>query len=53
MKNPMEVLQLKEQELVKIKKEIEALRIAAQLLADEHPVAATPKAAPRQLVEMP
>lgn len=35
MKNPYEVLRSKEQELSKIRKEVEALRIAASLLGDE------------------
>ncbi len=35
MKNLMEVLRSKEQEIIKVKKEIEALRIAAPLLNDE------------------
>ncbi|MBZ5721658.1 MAG: hypothetical protein LAO03_14870 [Acidobacteriia bacterium] len=35
MKNPMEVLRSKEQEVLRVKKEIEALRIAARLLGDE------------------
>ena len=34
MKNPMEVLRSKEQELVKVKKEVDALRVAARLLED-------------------
>jgi hypothetical protein len=32
MKNPYEVLRLKELELVRVRKEMEALRIAARLL---------------------
>jgi ABC-type proline/glycine betaine transport system ATPase subunit len=36
MKNPAEVLRLKQFEIDKIKKEIEALRIAAQLLEEKH-----------------
>jgi hypothetical protein len=35
MKNPLEVLKMKEQELVRVKNEINALRIAARLLSDE------------------
>ncbi len=35
MKNPMEVLRMKEQEITRVRKEVEALRIAAQLLGDE------------------
>ena len=54
MKNPIDVLRMKEQEILKIKIEIEALRITARLLNDDAPPAAilqrndTP-----QLVEMP
>jgi hypothetical protein len=35
MKNPLEVLKMKEQELVRVKNEVNALRIAARLLSDE------------------
>jgi hypothetical protein len=35
MKNPYEVLRTKEREIVLVKKQIEALRITAQLLGDE------------------
>jgi hypothetical protein len=35
MKNPIQVLHTKEQEINRVKKEIDALRIAAQLLGDE------------------
>ncbi len=35
MKNPIEVLHTKEQQISRVKKEIDALRIAAQLLGDE------------------
>ena len=31
MKNPMEVLRVKEQELVKVRREVDALRISARL----------------------
>jgi len=34
MKNPMEVLRSKEQELVRVKQEVDALRMAARLLED-------------------
>lgn len=34
MKNPMEVLRSKEQELVRVKQEVDALRLAARLLED-------------------
>jgi hypothetical protein len=35
MKDPFEVLQKKEKDLLRVKKEIEALRVAAGLLEDE------------------
>jgi hypothetical protein len=35
MKNPMEVLRMKEQDLVKVRREVDALRIAARLLEDK------------------
>jgi hypothetical protein len=35
MKNPMDVLRIKEQEIARVKKEIDALRIAAQLCGEE------------------
>ncbi|HTR26077.1 MAG TPA: hypothetical protein VMI10_19035 [Terriglobales bacterium] len=35
MKNPYDVLRAKEQELIKVRKEMDALRIAAKLLGAE------------------
>ena len=35
MKNPIDVIRTKEQEINRVKKEIDALRVAAQLLGDE------------------
>ncbi len=35
MKGPFEVLRQKEQELTRVKKEVDALRIVAQLLGDD------------------
>ena len=35
MKNPFEVLKTKEQEVAKVKKEINALRVTIQLIGDE------------------
>ncbi len=52
MKNPVEVLHIKELELTKVKKEIDALRIAIRLLADETQCA-DQKADLRPVVEMP
>lgn len=44
MKSPVEVLLMKELELQRLKKEIEALRITAKLLGDEkQPVAQVPQ----------
>ena len=34
MKNPMEVLRSKEQELLRVKEEVAALRVVARLLGD-------------------
>ncbi len=55
MKNPYEVLRMKEQEMVKVRKEMEALRIAARLLGAEDPALANGESQPklRQVVEMP
>lgn len=45
MRDVMELLRAKEQELSKVKRQVEALRIAAPLLGDDNPVltAATSK----------
>jgi hypothetical protein len=53
MKNPTEVLQMKEEELVKVRKEIDALRVAARLLSDESVSTSDQKHDLRQLIEMP
>ena len=54
MKNPIDVLRMKEQEILKIKVEIEALRITARLLSDDAPPAsAMQRTETPQLVEMP
>jgi hypothetical protein len=53
MKNPMEVLRMKEQELLKVRSEIDALRIAARLLSDDTVTYAEPKQDSRQVIEMP
>jgi hypothetical protein len=50
----MEVLRAKEQELIRVKKEIEALRITAPLLeGDSVPPAHLPLEMPRKAVELP
>jgi hypothetical protein len=54
MKNPYDVLRTKEQELVRVRKEVEALRIAARLLGAEDPSAdAENQPKLRHVVEMP
>ncbi len=54
MKNPYEVLRVKERQIQKVKKEIEALRIAARLLgAEESGSGSEEKTNLRELVEMP
>jgi len=57
MKSPMEMLRLKEQEIQKLRKEIDALRLTARLLFDEGagpvPVSGEAKQDRRQLVEVP
>jgi hypothetical protein len=52
MKNPFEVLKSKEQEVAKVKKEINALRVAIQLIGDEKS-SADPKVDLRSVIEMP
>jgi hypothetical protein len=54
MKNPIDVLRMKEQEILKIKVEIEALRITARLLSDDVPSSPVmQRTETAQLVEMP
>ena len=53
MKNPYEVMRIKEQQIQTIKKEIEALRIAARLLGGEEPPSAEEPENERQVNEMP
>lgn len=53
MKNPYEVLRAKELELQQIKKEIEALRMTAQLLSEDAEAPAEPKSNLRQMVQLP
>ncbi len=54
MKDPAQVLESKEQEIVKVRKEIDALRIVARLLSDDNTTAIS-EAKPdlHQLIEMP
>lgn len=55
MKNPYEVLRTKEQEMIRIRKEMDALRIAARLLGAEDKAAAGGENQPQltRVVEMP
>jgi len=54
VKNPYEVLRAKELELQRIQKEIDALRLAAQLLdGSESAPAAEEKTNLRQMVQLP
>ena len=51
MKNPLEVLRTKEQELMKVKKEVEALRITVDLLGENNQTDEGMNL--RQVIEMP
>ena len=53
MKNPFEVLRMKEQEILRVKQEIEALRITAKLLGEEPPSAGDKTIEFRKAVNMP
>jgi|GraSoiStandDraft_12_1057312.scaffolds.fasta_scaffold858390_2 hypothetical protein len=53
MKNPLEVLRMKEQELLKVTKEVDALRITVRLLSEENLAVPNQKVDLRQMVEMP
>jgi hypothetical protein len=53
MKNPMDVLRMKELELTRVKKEIEALQLVSRLLTDESIPANGQTQDLRQLLEMP
>jgi hypothetical protein len=53
MKNPIEVLKMKEQEMLRVRSEIDALRVAARLLSDDAAPASEPKQELRQVIEMP
>src|ERR1700677_4257695 len=55
MKNPYDVLRIKEQELLRVRKEMDALRIAARLMGAEDPGAANGEGQPKlqRVVEMP
>ena len=55
MKNPYDVLRMKEQELLRLRKETEALRIAARLLGAEDSGAGKSEDRPKlqRVVQMP
>jgi hypothetical protein len=53
MKNISEVLRMKEQEIARVKQEIEALRITAKLLGEEPPSSGDGRGEIRQVVSMP
>ena len=55
MKNPYDVLRMKEQELLRVRKEMDALRVAARLLGAEDPGTAKGENKPtlQRVVEMP
>ena len=55
MKNPYDVLRMKEQELLRVRKEMDALRVVARLLGAEDPGAANDEGRPKlqRVVEMP
>ena len=53
MKNPLDVLRTKEQEIARVKQEIEALRITAKLLGEEPSSTGEGRSTLRQVVNMP
>jgi|HubBroStandDraft_6_1064221.scaffolds.fasta_scaffold1042009_2 hypothetical protein len=55
MKNPYDVIRAKEQELLRVRKEVDALRIAARLIGAEDSGAASGENQPKlsRVVEMP
>jgi len=55
MKNPYDVLRMKEQELMRVRKEMDALRLAARLLDAEDSRTTNGEAPPKlqRVVEMP
>jgi hypothetical protein len=53
MKDILEVLRMKEQDIVRVKQEIEALRITAELLGEEPPSADDRRVELRKVVNMP
>jgi hypothetical protein len=53
MKDPFEVLRMKERDILKVKQEIEALRITAELLGEEPRSAGDGTIEFRKIVNMP
>jgi hypothetical protein len=54
MKNPFEVLKLKEQEIAKVKKEVDALRVTIRLIGEDNSSSSTDaKVDLRSVLEMP
>jgi hypothetical protein len=53
MKNLLEVLRMKEQEILRVKQEIEALRITAKLLGEEPRAAGDERVEFRKVVNLP
>ena len=53
MKNPFEVLRIKEQELQRVKKEVEALRTIAPLLAESAEKPPNGKSEGHEVIELP
>lgn len=55
MKNPYDVMRMKEQEILRIRKEMEALRVAARLIGAEDPAKTNDAGQPKlsRVVEMP
>jgi hypothetical protein len=53
MRDPIEVLRVKEMEVVRVQKEIDALKIAARLLADDGHSNGEQRDERKQVVEMP
>jgi hypothetical protein len=53
MKDPFEVFRMKEQDTLRVKQEIDALRITAELLEEEPPSASDETIEFRKIVNMP
>jgi hypothetical protein len=53
VKDPFEVLRMKEQDILRVKQEIEALRITAELFGEEPPSAGDGTIEFRKVVNMP